>query len=124
MFIFANPNPRKLLVDDCVVRGISILNDQPWLKSYDQVAAKGRELYSMPSTNFVWNELLMDQHFRRESIPNTCPHCYTIRDFCMDHPYGEFLVATGTHVVAILNGNYYDTWDSGDEVPIYYYERR
>jgi hypothetical protein len=28
------------------------------------------------------------------------------------------MLATGTHVVAVIDGNYYDTWDSGDEVPI------
>lgn len=124
MFIFANPNPQKLLVEDCVIRGISIVNDQPWLKTYDQVAAKGRQLFNMPSSNSVWNEVLIDQHFKRSTLPNTCPACYTIIDFCNDHPHGEYLVATGTHVVAVLNGNYYDTWDSGDEVPIYFYERR
>ena len=124
MFIFANPNPQKLLVGDCVIRGISIVNDQPWLKTYDQVTAKGRQLFDMPSSNSVWNAVLTDQYFKRNTLPNTCPACYTIIDFCNDHPHGEYLVATGTHVVAVLNGNYYDTWDSGDEVPIYFYERR
>ena len=28
------------------------------------------------------------------------------------------------HVIAVENGDYYDNWDSGDEVPIYYWERR
>lgn len=78
----------------------------------------------MPSSNSVWNAVLTDQYFKRNTLPNTCPACYTIIDFCNDHPHGEYLVATGTHVVAVLNGNYYDTWDSGDEVPIYFYERR
>ena len=25
------------------------------------------------------------------------------------------------HVVAVIDGNYYDTWDSGDKIPIYYW---
>ena len=27
----------------------------------------------------------------------------------------------GGHVVAVEDGNYYDIWDSGDEVPTYYW---
>ena len=55
-------------------------------------------------------------------IPNMCPDCYTIRKFCLDNPKGKFLVATGSHVVAIDNGDYYDTWDSGDEIVTYFFE--
>ncbi len=123
MFIFANPNPVKQLVGDCVIRGISIVKDQSWTKTYDDIVYKGRMMYDMPSSNAVWNAYMRDSGFRKIGIPNSCPDCYTIIDFCNEHPYGEFLVATGTHVVAVIDGDYYDTWDSGDEVPIYYYER-
>ena len=124
MYVYANPNPAKQLVGDCVIRGISIVKDQSWIKTYDGVTGKGREMYDMPSSNAVWNSYLKDSKFKRTGLSNTCPDCYTIVDFCRDHPYGEYLLATGTHVVAVIDGNYYDTWDSGDEVPIYYYERR
>ena len=56
-------------------------------------------------------------------IPNTCPDCYTIADFCNDHPYGTYILATGTHVVAVIDGDYYDTWDSGNEIPIFYWQK-
>jgi len=124
MYIFMNPNPVKKLVGDCVIRGISILKDQSWVQTYTDICRKGRDMYDMPSSNSVWNAYLIDSGFEKKTIPNTCPDCYTIIDFCNDHRYGEFLVATGTHVVAVINGDYYDTWDSGDEVPIYYYERK
>lgn len=78
----------------------------------------------MPSSNAVWNAYLLDQGFVKRTIPDTCPECYRVTDFCWDYPYGEYLIATGTHVIAVIDGNYYDTWDSGDEVPIYFYERR
>jgi hypothetical protein len=47
---------------------------------------------------------------------------YTIRDFCRDHNKGTYILATGTHVVAVKNGDYIDTWDSGAEIPIFYFE--
>jgi hypothetical protein len=30
---------------------------------------------------------------------------------------------SGNHVVTVINGNYYDAWDSGGEVPIAYWTK-
>ena len=43
--------------------------------------------------------------------------------FCEDHPYGIYIVGTGTHAIACVDGNYYDTWDSGDESPLFYWKK-
>ena len=124
MFVYTNPNPNKKLVGDCVIRAVSIVLDQTWLETYDGITAVGRELRDMPSSNAVWDAYLRDRGYVKHIIPDTCPECYRVSDFCWDHPSGDYLLATGTHVIAVLNGDYYDTWDSGDEVPIYFYERR
>lgn len=79
-------------------------------------------MYDMPSSNSVWGAYLKDKGYESFAIPNTCPDCYTIRDFCYDYPYGKYILAAGDHVVAIEYGDYYDTWDSGDVVPIYYWK--
>lgn len=34
---------------------------------------------------------------------------------------GRYLLALDQHVVAVVDGDYYDTWDSGNEIPIYYW---
>ena len=122
-FIFENPNPEKNLVGDCVIRGISILTDRPWEDIYMEVVAQGYSMYDMPSSNAVWGAYLKSQGYTRRAIPNSCPNCYSIVQFCNDHPRGKYLVATGTHVVAVIDGNYYDTWDSGNEIPVYYFEK-
>lgn len=124
MWIYENPNPNNKIVGDCVIRGISILLDASWEEIYNAITDQGRFMYDMPSSNAVWSEFLYKNGFTRKIIPNTCPSCYTIREFCKDFPKGRYLLATGTHVVAVIDGNYYDTWDSGDEVPIYYFQRR
>lgn len=124
MFVFCNPNPERNLVGDCVIRAISIALNQDWQTTYLGVTVKGFEFYDMPSSNNVWGAYLEEKGFERFSIPNTCPNCYTIKDFCKDNPTGIYIIGTGSHAVAIIDGDYYDTWDSGDEVPIYFFERK
>ena len=123
-YIYSNPNPGNKIVGDCVIRGISRVLNKPWECIYDDIADLGREMYDMPSSNAVWSEYLYENGFSRYIIPDTCPACYTVRLFCDDHKYGAYLLATGTHVIAVIDGNYYDTWDSGDEIPVYYFKRR
>lgn len=119
-----NPNPARKLVGDCVIRAVSKMTDQDWEKTYLEIALQGFIMHDMPSSNEVWDAYLKLKGFDRFTIPNTCPDCYTVADFCLDNPVGEFMLATGTHVIAVKDGNYYDTWDSGNVVPIYFYKRR
>ena len=120
-YVYCNPNPVRNIVGDCVIRGISLLRDLPWETVYMDICQEGLLLFDMPSSNSVWGSYLQKCGYVRKVIPNTCPDCYSVQLFCRDNPRGAFLLATGTHVVFVLNGDYYDTWDSGDEVPMYYW---
>lgn len=117
MFILSNPNPNGSYVEDCVIRAISIATDKPWDEVYINVALQGFIMKNMPSVNKVWGNYLSSIGFVNYLLPNTCPDCYTIRDFCRDNMIGTFILATGSHVVAVKDGDYYDTWDSGDQMP-------
>lgn len=123
MFVSFNKNPLRKKVGDCVVRAISTILDTDWDTAYTGIMLEGFAMKDMPSANNVWGEFLNRSGYERKIIPSTCTFCYTIRDFCEDHPTGRFIVATGSHVVAVIDGDYYDTWDSGDEVPVYYWEK-
>lgn len=123
MYIFANPNPAGLKIGDCVVRAIAISNGMDWDTAYNILVDYGFNMKEMPNADSVWSAVLKDFGFKRKSIPDTCPDCYTIREFCEDHPTGTFVLGTGSHVVAVKDGNYYDIWDSGDEVPIVYWRK-
>ena len=122
-FIIANPNPYGSYVGDCVIRAISIAEDKSWHDIYINLAIQGFKMGDMPSSNRVWNEYLKSKGYRRYIIPNDCPDCYTIKDFCGEYFKGRYILGTGSHVVAIIDGDYYDTWDSGDESPIYYWTK-
>lgn len=122
-FIYYNPNPARKAVGDCTVRALTILLNDTWQHIYADLCMQGAFMYDMPNSNSVWGAYLKMNGFRQHSLPYTCPDCYTISDFCKDYPVGHYLVATGTHVVAVIDGNYYDTGDSGNEVPLYYWRK-
>ena len=120
MHIFYNPNPLNKKVGDCVIRAITKVTGQDWDSVYLGIMMQGYALKDMPSTNYVWGKYLKTQGYTRHAIPNICPDCYTVEDFCREHPEGAYLLATDS---AVVDGDWYDTWDSGDEVPIYYFRK-
>lgn len=124
MFIRLNENPYKQLVGDCTVRAISTFLNQDWDTTYIGLVVEGFIVKDMPNSNRIWGDYLKQRGFIKELIPNTCPNCYTVRDFCRDHSKGRYLLATETHVITVINGDYYDSGDSGDMVPIYYWRRK
>lgn len=121
MYEYYNPNPMNKKVGDCVIRAISKIIGQSWIRTYVGICVKGLLMADMPSSNSVWGAYLYEKGYDRYTITSARPDRYTVRDFCYDHPYGEYVLATGSHVVAVVNGRYYDAWDSGDESPIYFW---
>lgn len=77
----------------------------------------------MPSANHVWGAYLRRNGFRRFALPDECQDRYAVADFCRDHPSGVYVLAISGHVVCVIDGDYYDTWDSGAEVPAYYWQK-
>lgn len=122
-FVFYNPNPKGRFVGDCTIRAICRLTDQDWDTVYTATAFQGFLHKDMPSGNTTWGAYLKRLGYFREIIPNICPDCYSVIDFCIDHPKGKYLLVLDGHVVTVVDGDYYDTWDSGNEMPIYYWTK-
>ena len=120
MYRYYNPNPAGNMVRDCVVRAISKVEQQSWDETYWGICLAGSVVKDMPDGNKSWGKYLQAMGYKRGTLPNTCPDCYTVREFCRDYPAGTYVVCTGNHAVAVVDGDYWDAWDSGDEVPVYY----
>jgi len=118
-----NPNPRAAKVGDCAVRAVAKALGISWYEAYTLLVAEGLEQCDMPSANNVWGAVLRKNGFRRAAIPAECPDCYTVRDFIREYPAGTYVVALKNHVVTVCDGELYDTWNSMDENPIYFWRR-
>lgn len=123
MWIKYNPNPKQNNVGDCTIRAITKAMDWTWDEVYQCLASIGFKLADMPSANHVWGAFLRKNGFRRYIVDDHEQDIYTVKDFCRDNPKGTYVLAIQGHVVCVKDGDYYDSWDSGNEIPLYYWER-
>lgn len=119
-----NNNPTGRAVGDCAVRAVSVALGTDWETAYLMIASNGYQMGDMPSSNSVWGAVLRQNGFYRSSIPDTCPDCYTAADFVREHPRGIYVLGFGNHVATVVDGDIYDSWDSSNEIPQYYWYRK
>lgn len=121
MFKEYNPNPVGRRVGDCAVRAIAKALDTDWESAYLMLTANAFSMADVMNADSVWGATLRQHGFYRESLPNDCPDCYTAEDFASEHPQGTFVLGFGGHVCTVKDGDIYDSWDSSQEVPQFYW---
>ena len=122
-YIPFNNNAKNQRVGDCSVRAVIKALNTSWEDAYIVLCAEGLFYNDMPSANYVWGMYLRKYGFRQKVIPSVCPVCITVSQFADDNPEGVFVLATQNHVVTVVDGCYYDSWNSGNEVVLYYFEK-
>ena len=73
----------------------------------------------MPSANAVWGAFLRRKGFKRFLAPEDT----TVAEFARQRTQGTYILALSGHVVCVDDGIIYDTWDSGNEIILYYWQR-
>lgn len=123
MFTYYNANPIAAREEDCAVRAVSAALGISWDEAFDLIAHNAKQMATTMENDAAWGSVLRQHGFYRCVIPNSCPECYSIKDFTIDHPFGDYVLGTGTHAVAVIDGDILDIWDSSYETPQYYWER-
>lgn len=123
MWIEYNPNPVGRKVGDCSVRAISKALNLSWDDAFDLIAFYAKQMGDVISSDAAWGAVLRENGFNKKTIPNYCPNCFTAEDFCRYFPDGVYVLGFGGHVATVVNGDLYDSWDSSDEIPVYYWRK-
>lgn len=123
MFEYFNNNPVRPEggAGDCAVRAISKALDITWEKAYVMLSLNGFLMGEIPNSDLVSGSVLRTAGFKREILPNSCPECYSVADFCEDHPKGVFVIKSNNHIATVIDGVLYDSWNSEMNVPLYYW---
>lgn len=123
MYIHYQPNPQGKRTDDCVIRALTKALSVDWDTASIYAIIQQIRDSDIYTKNYVWGNLLIRNGFSKHHLPDTCPNCYTVKEFCNDNRMGMYVVGTGDHVLTVIDGDYYDSFDSGDMVPIVYYRK-
>ena len=117
MWVRCNPNPLGKVTGDCVVRALAIATDRSWRETYRDLCRMGEIHADLPNSNAVWGPYLRDKGAEQFLLPESCPECITVRAFAERYPKGTYVIGTGTHAVAVIDGDWYDAFDSAEAVP-------
>lgn len=110
-----NPNPKARNIGDCTLRSYCAAFGIDWNKAYDIASKIAKDNASM--IQYVADKVLID-HFKCEKDDTYKPKAkdrITVNNFAMSHPYGTFILHVRGHQVTVKNGEYWDSWDSGDK---------
>lgn len=122
-YIFYNPNPIANNTTDCATRAIAKALNTTWDEAHIMIFLNSLNMGEVMQADAAWGSVLRQNGFHREIIPNTCPDCYTVEDFCIDHPKGIYVLGFGNHTATVVDGNLYDSWDSSKLIPMYFWTK-
>lgn len=114
-FRYYQPNEldKKHETGDCVIRALSKVLNLSWVETYDALVPIGRELHENMDLKCAVR-LLETNGFVAESIKVTKGSKRpTVESFAKEHPQGKYFLQVASHVVAVVDGFYYDTWNCG-----------
>ena len=126
-YVYFQPNAKdfKNKVGDCQVRALCKVLDLSWLEAFDLTIPICRELqtYTIFDCDLNKTKTAMETlGFIYVGISTKAGKSRpTIEQFAKDHPTGRYICRVSRHVVAVVDGKYYDTWDSGYKSMYGYY---
>lgn len=120
-FSYYNPNPVKNNTKDCAIRAVAKALDISWETSFALISSMAFSMGEVMDENAAWGAVLRQNGFYRDIIPNTCPDCYSVKDFCRDYPKGTYVLGFGDHAATVIDGVLYDSYDSSGKIPIYFW---
>ena len=127
-FVYYQPNKKdvKDKVGDCQIRALSKALNKTWLEVFDLITPICREQRVMDifSCDLAkTKEAMAGLGFTYIGVSNKKgTKRPTVDSFAKEHKTGTYVVTVAHHVVAVVDGKYYDTWDSGECSMYGYYE--
>jgi hypothetical protein len=110
---------------DCVIRSLSKVWNCSWIEAFNETVHYQRK-FQCPISGFIlklYKAMLMDYGFVYHGVSNAKGSKRpTVKSFASKHKRGKYLLSCAGHMVACVNGNYWDTFDSGYKCLYGYYE--
>ena len=122
MFLLCNKNPNKKVIKNNVVSAVAILFCLSWKTTksiLEYIGSTNKEDYDSIANLDIF---LHVNNYRSNAIERANKHSKcTIDDFINKHKKGCYMLLLSDHVVPVIDGVYYDYYDSKDESVIMYW---
>lgn len=113
-----NPNPKERNIGDCTLRSYCAAFGISWDKAFDIASKVAKENSSM--IQYVADKVLVeefncvvDEKYNKKTVKSK--DRIKVNEFALSHPYGTYILHVPKHQVTVINGEYWDSWDSGDK---------
>ena len=117
-FKYYQPNKKDIKDDygDCVIRALTKVTGKEWLEAFEELLPYARELQCMPNGKPCYEKYLLDNGFTYVGISNKKgTKRPTVQSFAKEHKEGTYVLRVANHIVTVVDGYFYDTWDSGEK---------
>lgn len=114
---YYQPNKKDIKDEygDCVIRALTKALNMEWLEVFDDIQPISRELQVpfnckpayeayLKAKGYDWQGLKVEKGKKR----------FTTKSFAKKYNKGTYILRLAHHLVTVVDGNYYDTWDCGD----------
>lgn len=118
-----NPNPQNRNTGDCSIRAYCKAEGIDWNDAYDMATKLGKEMSMICDDHKVVDKILTENFGYTYVKGEKGAKKKTVNEFAIEHPEGTYIGWVSKHVVAIVNGYYYDSWDSGNRKMNGYYKK-
>lgn len=100
---------------DCVIRALTKALNKEWIEVFDELVPYAREVQTMPNCKPAYNKYLEDMGYKWVGLKaEKGKKRATPKTFCKEYKEGTYILALAHHLVTVVDGNYYDTWDCGN----------
>lgn len=116
MYYQPNSKDKKDEYGDCVIRALTKAFSMEWLEVFDALTPLSRELqvpfnckpcyekYITQVKGWVFKSYRVQKGHKRP----------TVKEFAKANKEGTYILRLAHHLVTVHNGQYFDTWDSGE----------
>lgn len=109
---------------DCVIRALTKALNKSWVEVFDELVPISREMQCPMECKPAYEECLKNNGFVYCGITNKKgTKRPTVRTFAEKHTQGIYYLNVANHCVTIVDGIYYDIWDSGNKCVYGYWEK-
>lgn len=117
-YVYFQPNEKDISdrYGDCTIRSLCKVLNLTWLETFDLLLPFMRESQCMifGATLDLYKKWFSQLGFEYHGISNKKgSKRINIKEFSKTHPQGSYIARVANHFVAVVDGKYYDTFDSG-----------